>query len=182
MNRLPGKSLMALALTLVVPLGMFVSQASFAADGQATGLIDKDFETAVRKFVSRRFYRRINASDEQRQKLDSIWTSTMETTRPERERLRQGLLELSDLMASDAATDEQISQKAHELRAMHEKINDQRLDSILKARKVLTPEQRKKVHARIADRISGGGAALQSKRLGMLPALISAVKPLADEE
>jgi periplasmic protein CpxP/Spy len=89
----------------------------------------------------------------------------MDATRPDREALRQGLLQLSNLMSSDDATDDQITQKAHELRALHEKINDQRLDSLLKVRKVLTKEQRNKINERINEVITGG---MKPRRIGFL--------------
>jgi Spy/CpxP family protein refolding chaperone len=171
MKSLQAKKLIALSLMVVAPLGFVLAQSAFAGDGQAPALIDKDFEIAVRKFVSKRFYHRIDANEEQRQKLDSIWTSTMDSTRPKREQLRQGFVDLSNLMESENATDDQITQKAHELRALHEKIGDERLESILKARKVLTVEQRKKVHDRILERLTGGDS-LRGRKLGLLlPAL-----------
>ena len=156
--------IVAAALALVAPVGVYLTQSAFAAPG-ATALIDKDFEVALRKFVSKRFYNRIDATDEQRKQIDAIWTNTMETTRPEREELRQGMLGLSNLMASDEATDEQITQKAHELRALHEKVQDQRLDSLLKARKLLTKEQRSQINERITQLITGG---LKPRRVGFL--------------
>ncbi len=153
---------LALSLALLAPIGIWLAQASYAAP---RGLIDKDFELAVRKFVSKRFYNRIDATDEQRQKLDSIWMGTMESTRPAREEVRQGALQLSALMATDDATDEQITEKAHELRALHQKVMDQRLDSVLKARKVLTKAQRAQVNERISELITGG---LKPRRIGFL--------------
>lgn len=171
-----GKAL-ALGFALLIPAGIWMAQVADAAP--PSSLIDKDFEVALRKFISKRFYNRIDASDDQRQKLDSIWTGTMETTRPAREELRQGALQLSALMASDEASDEQITQKAHELRALHEKVMDQRLDSLLKARKVLNKDQRQQIHDRISQLITGG---LKPKRLGMLggPRMLGA-RLLADE-
>lgn len=161
------------SLILAVPIGMFVSQASSARDVAAAVSIDKDFETCVRKFVSRRFYHRIDATEVQKEKLDAIWSATMDSTRPEREQLRRGLLELSDLMAQDDATDEQITQKAHELRALHEKIQDERLISVLKARKVLTQEQKKKLHDRLTDALTQGTPMVQPRRLGLMGMLLN---------
>lgn len=156
--------LIALSIALLAPLGFCLSQASFAAPG-ASSLIDKDFEVAVKRFISKRFYNRVDATDEQRAKLDSIWTGTMEGTRPDREAIRHGILDLSNMMASDAATDDQITQKAHELRVLHEKVMDERLNSLLQARKVLTKEQRKQVNDRITQVITGG---LKPRRLGLM--------------
>lgn len=158
--------IVALSLAILAPVGLCVAQASFAAPNAGAGtLIDKDFEMALRKFVSKRFYNRIDATDEQRAKLDSIWMSTMEATRPQREQLRQGALELSNLIAGDEATDEQITQKVQQLRALHEKVMDQRIDSLLQARKVLTAEQRAQINERITQVITGGA---RPRRLGFM--------------
>ncbi len=161
------KALIALTVVLAVPLGALLAQASFAGDAQAPSLIDKDFETCMQKFVSKRFYNRIDATDEQRQKLDSIMVGTADATRPQREAMRRNMLELSELMANDKATDEEITAKAHEIRAMHEKLMDERLASVLKARKVLTPAQRSKVQARLREVITGGGP-VRVRRLSSL--------------
>jgi Spy/CpxP family protein refolding chaperone len=143
-----------LSLALLAPVGLCLAQASFAAPGAST-LIDKDFGVALRRFVSKRFYNRVDATDEQRAKLDSIWTTTMDATRADREAIRHGMLDLSNLMASEDATDEQITEKAHEVRALHEKVMDERLNSMLEARKVLTKEQRQRINDRIARVITG---------------------------
>lgn len=161
-NRTKAKAA-AISLALLAPVGIWLAQAAYAAP--TTGLIDKDFEVAVRKFISKRFYNRIDATAEQRKQLDSIWMSTMEATRPDREAVRQDALELSALIATDDATDEQITQKAHELRALHQKVMDERLGGLLKARKVLTKEQRSKVHERITELVTGG---LKPRRIGFL--------------
>lgn len=162
-----GKArLVALSLAIMAPIGLCIAQASLAAPNAGAGsLIDKDFEVALRKFISKRFYNRIDATDEQRAKLDSIWMGTMEATRPQREQLRQGALELSNLIAGDEATDEQIMQKVQQLRALHEKVMDQRIDSLLQARKVLTAEQRAVINERITQLITGGA---RPRRLGFM--------------
>lgn len=154
----------ALSMALMAPVGIWFAQASAAAPAGVT-LIDKDFEQAVRKFISKRVYNRIDATDAQREQLDKIWINTMESTRPDREQVRQDALQLSNLMASDDATDEQITEKAHEIRALHQKVMDQRLDSLLKARKVLTKEQRSKINERITELITGG---FKPRRVGLL--------------
>jgi Spy/CpxP family protein refolding chaperone len=156
------KKLIVLGLAVLASGGICLAQGAMA-DSAGGNLIDKDFETCARKFISKRLYNRIEATDEQRQKLDTIWTGTMEGTRPMREELRRGLLDLSELMANGDVPDDQIVTKVHELRALHEKIMDQRVDSMLKARKVFTAEQRKELQQRFSDILTGN---VRPKRLG----------------
>lgn len=157
MNKLrPNKKLVALLVLIPALLG--VAQASFAGPAGVGALIDKEFETAMRKFVTRRFFNRIDATDEQRTKLNAIFEKTMDETRPEREQFRQGLLDLSNLMASKDATDEQIKQKADDVRTMKQKLSDRRLTAALEVRRILTVDQRQKINNRVQELISGGGA------------------------
>ncbi len=155
----------ALVLTLGSPALLGIFSPSLAGTPSSSSLIDKDFEVAVRKFVSKRFFNRIDASDEQREKLSKIMADTQDQTRAIREQLRKGILDLSNLMAEEKTTDEQIKAKVKELRSMHEQVQDMRLSSVLEARKILTAEQRHQIHNRVSELITGG---LKPKKIGML--------------
>ena len=160
------KKALALCLAVAAPIGICLTQASYAGnDGSSATLIDKEFEAAMRKFVTKRFYNRIDATDEQRAKLDNLFSGAMDETRPAREQFRHSLLDLSALMASDEATDDQITEKVHEVRALKEKIMDQRLSTALKGRKILTHEQKQQIHNRIYELITGG---IKPRKLSML--------------
>ncbi len=160
------KTIAIAAAVVVVPTCLYVAQACSAADDHASPLIDRDFESCLNKFISHRLYNRIDATPPQREKLDQIWTTSLENTRPDREELRHGILDLSSMIASDNTTDEQITEKAHELRALHEKVQDARLQSLLKARKVLTQEQRQKLNEHLTEMITGGSS--KARRLSFL--------------
>jgi Spy/CpxP family protein refolding chaperone len=159
MNKMARKKA-CVALLLLIPAFTVVTQASIA--GPAIGaLIDKDFESAMRKFVTRRFFNRIDASEDQRAKLSAIIEKNMDESRPDREQFRQGVLDLSNLMASAEATDEQIKEKAGEVRSMKQKLADRRLSAALEVRKVLTVAQRQKINSRVQDFITGGAKPLR---------------------
>lgn len=72
-----------------------------------------------------------------------------------REQLRQGYLELSEMLAKEDATDEQLTAKAHEVRGLRDKVMDERINSVLEARAVLTPAQRRQISDKISGLISG---------------------------
>ena len=161
------KKAMIAAVVVAITAPLFgMAAPSLAGTPSATPLIDKEFETALRKFISKRFFNRINATDEQREKLSKIMADTQEETRPAREELRQGMLDLSTLMADEKTTDDQIKAKVKELRSLHEKVQDRRIASILEARKVLTPEQRQQIHGKISELINGG--VKPGRRIGFL--------------
>lgn len=165
MNKMRSRKKLV-AVMLVVPAVIGLAQAAFAGPASVGGLIDKDFETALRKFVSKRFFNRIDATDEQRAKIGSLFEKTMDETRPDREQFRQGLLELSNLMASKDATDEQIRQKVADVKAVKQKIQDKRLSTALEVRKILTVEQRQKIQDRVQNLITGNAKPL--RRISML--------------
>lgn len=161
---------MAIAL-LLAPVCALAGQICLAEPAQRVH-VDQDFEAALGKFVVKRFCKRVNATEEQRQKLQTLLAETQSATRPMRQDLRQGLVDLSGLMAKEDITDEQIVTKAHELRALFEKINDSRLNSILKVRAILTPDQRQQMHKRLLDVITS--QPMQSNLSFVCPARINA--------
>lgn len=148
---------------LLMPAVIGLVPASIAGSPPSSApLIDKEFETSLRKFVSKRFFNRIDASEDQREKISKIMADTQEQTRPNREQFRRNLLDLSSMMSNEKVGDEEIKQKVAEVRALKQKISDQRLEAALQVRKILSAEQRKKIHHRIAELITGGN----SRKLG----------------
>lgn len=138
---------------------------SLAAGTENAQLIDKDFETALTKFVCKRFFNRIDADDKQREKLSQIIAETQEQTRPLREEFRRGLLQLSEMMTDNTVKAEDIKLKSGKVREMHEKIQDMRLSAALQIREVLTDKQRQLIHNRITQLISGG---LSPRKIGFI--------------
>lgn len=125
------------------------------AGNSAQKLIDAEFEDALRKHFQKRFFNLIEATDEQREKLSNLLAQRMSETRPMREELRQGAVELSQMMARNDASDDQIIQKAHQLRDLRDKIMDERLSTVLKVRANLTQQQRQTVSDKVIGFITG---------------------------
>jgi Spy/CpxP family protein refolding chaperone len=144
----------ALLATLTLGLAVYIPAAE-AGKAAGEALIDGDFEEAMLKHFERRFFKRIDATDEQRTTMSEIFLKQMQSSRSQREAIRRKLIDLSDFIAADGSTDEQIKEKVAELRTMHEKLMDTRVDTALKVRQVLTPEQRKTIADRIANLLSG---------------------------
>jgi len=143
-----------LAPALVAAVAAFtIGQAAMAAP--ALPLIDKGFEEALIKHFSNRFYNRIEATDEQRQKLTEIISKRAAETRPLREQVRAEAVKLNELMANDQATDDQITAEAQVLRSMRDKLMDERVQSALQVRAVLTSSQRAQISQRISGLLTG---------------------------
>lgn len=181
-----NKRLFVGAMALTVPLGLIAADLSLAADDDDNSsnnqlaqakepLIDSEFENAVRVIITKRFCNRIDATDEQRAKLTALFKETMQETRPLREQFRRKLLDVSSLMASSSATDDQIKSEIQSARGLRQQLMDKRIDTVLAVRQILTPEQRQKIHDRITAIISGN---LKPKRLGWIMQKLS----VADNE
>jgi Spy/CpxP family protein refolding chaperone len=141
--------LMTKNVLIAIAITALSAQAALALPG--AGLIDKPFEESLIKHFSNRFFNRIDASDEQRQKLSSIITQRASETRPLREEVRAELVKLNGMMADNKSTDQQIAAEAQVLKGLRDKLMDERVQSALQIRAALTPEQR----AQVSDRING---------------------------
>jgi Spy/CpxP family protein refolding chaperone len=151
MHNLVKRTTLAISLAALLPM---VGAPAALADTKP--LVDKEFETCLSKHFTKRFCNRIDASNEQCDKIGNLVTSTMDQTRPLRQEFRSKLLDLSALTASDEASDDLITAKIADIRALREKIADQRLAAVLKLRKILTHDQRKQIHDRVSGLLTGG--------------------------
>lgn len=145
--------LSALAIASIV-IGLRTLEPADAKNAAGSALIDAEWENCLRTHFEKRLFNYIDASDEQEKKLDALFKQRQEETRPTREKLREGAVELTKMFAGNDATDEQIQTRVIELRTMREKLADERLETALKIRHILTPEQRDLIANRIICRLS----------------------------
>lgn len=152
-----GKSLVAFALAL--GLGMGAAGVKFMEPVWAgTGVeafSDPEFEDALRKHVQKRFFNVIDATDAQKTQLDAIFNQRVTESRSARKEIKQGLIELAQMMADESSTDDQITEKAHQLRQKREQLMDARLSTALKVRGVLSKEQKEVLSERVIGMLSG---------------------------
>jgi len=154
-----------LVATLTLGMAVYIPAAE-AGKSAGENLIDGDFEEAMLKHFEKRFFKRIDASEEQQTALSAIFLKQMQGSRSRREEIRHKLIDLSDSFAADGTSDDQIKEKVLEVRTMREKLMDTRVDTALRVRQVLTPEQRKTIADRIANLLSGNSPI--KRKLGMM--------------
>lgn len=110
---------------------------------------DPEFEEAVVKHILKRFFNRIDANDSQRKEISELVKDKRTANQAKRAALKVGIKDFLsaatslDNSESSAAT---LRTKAKELRAMHEELMDDRLESFLKVRALLSSEQKEKLH------------------------------------
>ncbi len=153
-----------LIVTLLTASGFAASQLlpAWAGKSVSQALIDPELEQALSSHFKKRFFNLIDASEDQKSQLSSLLSKQLDDARPIRTQIRENLLDLSDLMASDSASDEAITKKVQEIRDLREQIQDKRLSTVLKARAVLTKEQRQIVSNRVKGFLTG------NPRLGLM--------------
>lgn len=115
---------------------------------------DPEFEKALLKHIEKRLFERINANEEQQTKIATLIESKLEGNRGKRQSLKEGFKEFIKLSQSADANDDEIRAKAKELRAMHEALMDDRLDTFLSIRGMLDADQRAKLGNKILERMS----------------------------
>ena len=129
---------------------------ALASNESSETQVNTQFDDLVRQHYENRFFSKIGATPDQREKLTAILNKSFEEAKPLREEVRQDRLELNKLIADDNTSDEQVLDKANEVKSVRERLMDERMDTALAIRKVLSPEQRRKVSDTIAERLANG--------------------------
>lgn len=154
--------IVTVSVLAVVGAGWATIEPAWASKAISDTLIDKDLEGALRNHFQKRFFNLIDATDEQKKELSAIIAAQAEEASPIRQELRSQVLDVNDLIADESTTDEQIKQRVEKIRALRDKLQDKRLETMLKVRSKLTAEQKQIVSARIKGILTG------NPRLGLL--------------
>lgn len=127
----------------------------FAGPLNSDNLVDPEWESAVRKHFEKRFFNLIDATDSQKTQLDDLFRKRCEANRATREEVKEAAVQVSKMMADDAVSDDQIRAKVHEIRKIRQQLQDDRLETALKVRAILTKDQRQIVSDRVVGFITG---------------------------
>jgi Spy/CpxP family protein refolding chaperone len=101
-----------------------------------------------------RFFKRISATDDQREKLSDLFKNTFEQNRELRQQVKSQFETLIDLFADGKSSDDQIRKQFDVLKSAREKLVEKRLELALKTRAILTPDQLKLVGDRFKSRMN----------------------------
>jgi Spy/CpxP family protein refolding chaperone len=104
-----------------------------------------------------RIAQELNLSQDQIATLKALHADFVEATKATREQLRDKMSELAALWADDQSTAADIKAKAEEIEALRSIIRNTGIDYLVRARNVLTPEQRTKLSELIKNRPGFGG-------------------------
>jgi Spy/CpxP family protein refolding chaperone len=146
------KSIVALAIASMT-MGWQLSPI-FASDSDSTTSQseDSDWHKAVRRHFQQKFFKSIDATKEQQDKLSAIFGDAIDSNRGLNSQLKEKVSAIIDGFSEEGTTNEQLRQQAAEFRAVRDKLFDARLDAVLKARAVLNAEQKKTFADKIKKR------------------------------
>ena len=99
----------------------------------------------------------LGLKDEQVGTLHKIAVDAEKASVQNRAQMELRHIELRELMRGDNPDQSAIMQKIDEVNALRGKMQKQRVETMLSARSVLTPEQRKKIKTFMENRGAGGG-------------------------
>jgi Spy/CpxP family protein refolding chaperone len=142
----------ALAFTLAAPRQLFAKQLSEAVTAVSD---DDNFAECFRKHFEKRFFKSIAATPDQEQKLAALIDGAAQANKPIRAEIKQKAESLLIAFADENESAEQIRNKVADLRTLRDQLADRRLATVLKARDILTAEQKKSLTDKIRQRLDG---------------------------
>lgn len=106
----------------------------------------------------------LGLTDEQAEKLRQIFMDSRKASIRTRADLKIQRMELHELMRAEKTDRDATLKKVQAISALREQMMRQHVESMLAAKTVLTPEQQKKVHAMMAERMSRRGEGFRGRR------------------
>ncbi|MGA7932025.1 MAG: Spy/CpxP family protein refolding chaperone [Kovacikia sp.] len=92
-----------------------------------------------------KMYQQLNLSADQQAQIESIKEQAKTSNQGLRQQLKTAREQLKTLLASNDASDSALRQAHQQLQPLTQQMSDQRFDTMLKIRNVLTPAQRTKL-------------------------------------
>ncbi len=136
----------ALSVTACASLGALAEDGADATE--ALEQADPEFQEAIVKHIIKRFCARIDATSEQKKEITELITKKRAANSDKRAALKASLKDFMQSAASlsnSPESDKTLREKAQSLRVAHEALMDDRLETFLKIRSMLTAEQKEKM-------------------------------------
>lgn len=118
---------------------------------QASVVVEDDPELthAIFNHFKKRFLNRIEATTEQREKINNILENKLKLNKHNRLALKTGIKELGRMACDPKAKASDIEAKAHELQNLRQQMSESRLKTMLEVRALLSDEQLTKLGKRL---------------------------------
>jgi periplasmic protein CpxP/Spy len=143
-------------LRIFITLLTLLSVATTIAPVRAQLLIAQNGEITIPAGGVGKLVKELNLTPTQIQRLQKLRAASRSKTKERRQALRVAKYELAQLIQGNASTDE-IRQKRQQVQALQKDLADDRFESTLAIREILTPEQRMKLYQIMEQRRQNRG-------------------------
>lgn len=93
----------------------------------------------------KKIFEQLNLNTEQQERIKAIRQESKENNSSLRQEMRQAKEEMRKLMIQNASSDSTLRQQHEKIQNLKKELGNQRFETMLKIRQVLTPEQRSKM-------------------------------------
>jgi periplasmic protein CpxP/Spy len=138
-------------LRIFITLLTLLSVATTIAPVRAQRLIAQNGEITIPAGGVGKLVKELNLTPTQIQRLQKLRAASGSKTKARRQSLRVAKYELAQLIQGNASTDE-IRQKRQQVQVLQKDLADDRFESTLAIREILTPEQRMKLYQLMEQR------------------------------
>jgi Spy/CpxP family protein refolding chaperone len=146
------KSIVALAIASLTVGWQLSPIFASDSDSPSSQSEDQDWHKALRRHFQQKFFKAIDATKDQQDKLSGIFSDAMENNRGLNSQLKEKVSAIIDAFGEEKTSNEQLRQQAADFRALRDKLFDARLEAALKARAVLNTEQKKTLADKVRKR------------------------------
>ena len=124
--------------------------------------VSPELRTALKNHILNRFFKLIDATEEQKSSIDGLVNEQMEYANPIREKMRASGLKIADMVADESVSDSELLNEIEKVNGLKDQIAEKRRKNILKIRSLLTKEQKEVVSLKIKSMLTG------NPRLGLM--------------
>lgn len=143
------------AISLILPLDVDAAQLHPNTNnscGQSTLTTSKliaqnpdhrpsEFARKGRGYRMERLWQQLDLTPEQSEQIETIQQQSQADTEPLRQEFQQAHAQMRSLLAGNANSDE-LRQQHQQIQTLHQQLGNQRFETMLQVREILTPEQR----------------------------------------
>ncbi len=90
----------------------------------------------------RELFQQLELTPEQSAQIETIEQKSRSETETLRQEMRQNVEKMRSLLTASDAAPEELRQQHEQIQALREQLDDQRFETMLQVREILTPEQR----------------------------------------
>lgn len=156
-------TILAIACMSIGFVGATQLNPAFAEDALMKGAsASPELRVAIKNHILNKFFKLIEASDEQKSSINTLVTKQMDYATPIRQKMKAHGIKIADMVADESVSDEQLLSEIEKVNSLKDQIAERRRKNILKIRSLLTKDQKEIVSLKIKSRLTG------NPRLGLM--------------